>query len=71
MIIRIPESVIFQLEKHRFDQAKKDIEYILEFNKAKDVEKIEAILMLESFKVKQNSKIENKLKEHNEKHEQA
>jgi len=43
MFIRVPESVIFQLEKHKYAQAKKDIEYILEFNKAKSTEKDEAL----------------------------
>jgi hypothetical protein len=43
MFIRVPESVIFQLEKHQYAQAKKDIEYILEFNKAKSTERDEAL----------------------------
>lgn len=36
VLMYIPESTIFLLEKEKFAQAKKDIEYLLKFNKASD-----------------------------------
>ena len=32
----VPESTIFLLEKEKFEQAKKDITYLLKFNKASE-----------------------------------
>lgn len=34
VVMYIPESTIFLLEKERFIEARKDIDYLLKFNKA-------------------------------------
>jgi MFS family permease len=36
VLMYIPDSTIFLLEKEKFTQAKKDIEYLLKFNKASE-----------------------------------
>lgn len=47
MAMRVPESVIFLLENHKFEQAKKEIEYILKFNRAGEADKLETNEMLD------------------------
>lgn len=32
LTMRIPESVIFLLEKHKFEEAKREIKYLMDFN---------------------------------------
>lgn len=39
--MKIPESVIFLLEKHKFNEAKIEIKYLMEFNKAGDADRLE------------------------------
>jgi hypothetical protein len=63
LIMYIPESTIFLLEKEKFDQAKKDIEYLLKFNKASEEKVTECQLLLDRFILKANSLTERKLKE--------
>lgn len=40
-LIYIPESTVFLLEKDRLDAAKKDIDYIMKFNKASEEHVVE------------------------------
>ena len=39
--MKIPESVIFLLEKHKFEEAKREIKYLMDFNKAGDADRLE------------------------------
>jgi hypothetical protein len=55
MLMKIPESVIFLLEKHRFKEAKTEINYLMDFNHAKPTDRIECEKLMERFELKQNS----------------
>ncbi len=39
--MKIPESVIFLLEKHKFEEAKREIKYLMDFNKAGEGDRLE------------------------------
>ncbi len=54
----IPESTKFLIEKNRFVETRKDIEYLLRFNKASEEQKAECISLLERYIIKQDSIIE-------------
>jgi hypothetical protein len=58
----IPESTMFLLEKEKFTEARKDIEYLLRYNKASDASKIECLSLLERFETKKKSVLERELK---------
>lgn len=34
ILMRIPESVIFLLEKNKFEEAKRELKYLMDYNKA-------------------------------------
>ena len=53
---------MFLLEKERFQDARKDIEYLLRYNKASDASKIECLSLLERFETKKKSVLERELK---------
>ena len=48
----IPESTKFLIEKNRFDQVKKDIDYLMMFNKASEETKAECMSLLERYIIK-------------------
>jgi len=39
----IPESIKFQLENGREPQARKDVEYLLRYNKVEDMERVQVL----------------------------
>ena len=51
----IPESTMFLLEKNKFNVAKKDLEYLLKFNKANDADSINTMTLFERLKEKKES----------------
>lgn len=51
-VIRIPESVIFLLEKHRFKEAKREIKYLMDYNKAGQPDRVECDMLLERYVMK-------------------
>jgi hypothetical protein len=51
----IPESTKFQLEKGRFEDARKDIQYLLKFNGASEEQRTECESLLERYIIKQDS----------------
>ena len=52
MTVRVPESVIFLLENHKFQYAKQEIAYIMKFNKTGETDRIEVEEMLDRFVMK-------------------
>ena len=52
MAVRVPESVIFLLEIHKFQLAKQEIAYIMNFNKTGETDRIEIEEMLDRFVMK-------------------
>ena len=48
----IPESTKFLLEKGRFDDARKDIQYLMMFNGVSEERKIECESLLERYIIK-------------------
>jgi hypothetical protein len=62
-VMYIPESTIFLLEKDRFDIAKKDIEYLLNFNKASQEARLATLSLLQRLEVKKKSHLEIALKQ--------
>jgi hypothetical protein len=52
MAVRVPESVIFLLENHKFQLAKQEIAYIMNFNKTGETDRIEIEEMLDRYVMK-------------------
>lgn len=58
----IPESTMFLLEKEMWQHARKDIEYLLNFNKASEASRIECLSLLERYETKKKSTLERELR---------
>ena len=54
----IPESTMFLLEKEKWIEAKKDIEYLLNYNKASESSKIECLSLFDRLEMKKKSVLE-------------
>lgn len=54
-LMYIPESTIFLLDKERFDMAKKDIEYLMKYNKANEGQVAEMNSVFDRYKEKATS----------------
>ena len=61
IVMYIPESTIFLLEKERFKEARSDIEYLLKFNKATEGARVSCLSLLERYETKKKSSVEKAL----------
>ena len=57
-VVYIPESVKYQLEKGKFEQAKRDIDYIYKFNKSNPGDQLVCNSLVQRFIDKKNSNLE-------------
>ena len=69
LLIYIPESTSFQLEKEKFPQARKDIEYLLKYNRCSEGQRLECLSRLERYETKSKTHTERELKRQREHHE--